>query len=43
MTPGGSSTVHIYTQSVRRAAQLTVLVGGISGIRTQSGQTNWEG
>jgi uncharacterized integral membrane protein len=39
LTPGGSSTVHIYTQTVHRTAQLTTLVGRLSGIRTQSGQT----
>jgi len=35
LTPGGSSTVHIYTKTVYR----TTLVGRLSGIRTQSGQT----
>jgi len=39
LTPGGSSTVHIYTQTIHRTTQLTTLVGQISGIRTQSGQT----
>jgi uncharacterized integral membrane protein len=39
LTPGGSSTVHIYTQTVHRTTQLTTLVGRLSGIRTQSGQT----
>jgi len=39
LTPGGSSTVHIYTQRVHRTTQLTTLVGRLSGIRTQSGQT----
>ena len=34
LTPGGSSTVHIYTQTVRRTTQLTTLVGRHSGIRT---------
>jgi uncharacterized integral membrane protein len=38
LTPGGSSTVHIYTQTIQRTTQLTTLVGRISGIRTQSGQ-----
>jgi uncharacterized integral membrane protein len=38
LTPGGSSTVHIYTQTVHRTAQLTTLVGRLSVIRTQSGQ-----
>jgi hypothetical protein len=42
LTPGGSSTVHIYTQTVHRTTQLTTLVGRLSGIRTQNGQTNWE-
>ena len=42
LTPGGSSTVHIYTQTIHRTTQLTTLVGRLSGIRTQSGQTNWE-
>jgi len=31
LSPGGSSTVHIYTQTLHRATQLT------TGIRTQSG------
>jgi uncharacterized integral membrane protein len=39
LTPGGSSTVHIYTQTVHRTTQLTALVGRLSGIRTQSGET----
>jgi len=40
LTPGGSSTVHIYTQTVHRTTQLTTLVGRLSGIRAQSSQTN---
>jgi uncharacterized integral membrane protein len=36
LTPGGSSTVHIYTQTVHRTTQLTPLVGRLSGIRTHS-------
>jgi uncharacterized integral membrane protein len=39
LTPGGSSTVHTYTQTVHRTTQLTTLVGRVSGIGTQSGQT----
>jgi len=39
LIPGGSSTVHISTQTIHRTAQLTTLVGRLSGIRTQSGQT----
>ena len=42
LTPGGSSTVHIYTQTVHSTTQLTVLFGRVSGIRTQSGQNNWK-
>ena len=42
LPPGGSSTVHIYTQTIHRTTQLTTLFGRLSGIRTQSGQTNWE-
>ena len=42
LTPGGSSTVHIYMQTIQRITQLTALVEGLSGIRTESGQTNWE-
>ena len=38
LTPGGSSTVHIYTQTVHRTTQLTTLVGRLSGTRNQSGQ-----
>ena len=37
LTPGVSSTVDIYTQTIHRT-QLTVSVGRLSGIRTQSGQ-----
>ena len=39
LTPGDSSTEHNYTQTVHRTTQLTNLVGRLSGIRTQSGQT----
>ena len=45
LTPGGSSTVHIYTHThthtntIHRTTQLTTLVGRFSGIRIQSGQT----
>jgi len=39
LTPRGNSTVHIYTQTTHRTTQLTTLVGRLSGIRTQSGQT----
>ena len=39
LSPGGSSTVHIYTKTIHRTTQLTTLVGRLSGIRTQSGQT----
>jgi uncharacterized integral membrane protein len=38
LTLGGSSTVHIYTQTIHRTAQLTTLVRRLSGIRAQSGQ-----
>jgi len=38
LTPGGSGTVHIYTQTIHRTTQLTTLVGRLSGIRNQSGQ-----
>ena len=38
LTPGGSSTVHIYTQTVHRTTQLTTLFERLSGIRTQSGK-----
>ena len=38
LTPGGSSTVHIYSQTIHRTTQLTTSVGRLSGIRTQSGQ-----
>jgi len=31
---GGSSTVHIYTQTIHRT-QLTTLVGRLTGIQTQ--------
>jgi len=39
LTHGGSSTVHIYTQTVCRTTQLATLVGRLSGIQTQGGQT----
>ena len=39
LTPGGSSTVHIYTQTIHRTTQLATLFGRLSGIRSQSGQT----
>ena len=42
LTPGGSGTVHIYTQTIHRTTQLTILIGRLSGVRTQSGQSNWE-
>ena len=38
LTPGGSSAVHIYTQTVHRTTQLTTLVGKLSWIPNQSGQ-----
>jgi len=38
LTFGGSRTVYIYTQTIHRTAQLTALIGRLSGIRTQSGQ-----
>ena len=43
LTTGGSSTVHIYTLTLQRITQLTSLVGRLSGIRTQSGQTKING
>ena len=39
LPPAGSGTVHIYTQKLHRTAQLTTLVGRLSVIRTQRGQT----
>jgi len=39
LTPGGSSIVHIYKQTILGTTQLTSLIGRLSGIRTQSGQT----
>jgi len=39
LTPGGSSIAHIYTQAIHRTTQLTTLVGRLSGIRTQIGET----
>ena len=38
-TSGGSSTLRIYTQTIHTTTQLTTLVGRLSGIQTQSGQT----
>jgi len=42
LTPGGSSAIRIYTQTIHRTTQLTILAGRLSGIRTQNGETNWE-
>jgi hypothetical protein len=39
LPPGGSGTVHIYTQTIHRTTQSTTFVGRLSGIRTQSVQT----
>jgi hypothetical protein len=39
LTPGGSSTEYIYTQTIHSTTQLPTLVGRLSGIRTQTGQT----
>ena len=39
LTAGGSSTIHIYTQTTHRTTQLATLFGRLSGIRSQSGQT----
>ena len=36
LTPGGCSTAHVYTQTLLEQHSL---VGRLSGIRTQSGQT----
>jgi len=36
LTPGGSSTVHIYTQTVHRTTQLTQTIHRITQL------TNWE-
>jgi hypothetical protein len=38
LTPGGTSTVLLYTQTIHRTTQLITLVERLSGIRTQSGQ-----
>jgi len=43
LTPGDSSTEHIYTQTVYRKTQLTTLVGRLSEVRNQSGQTKVNG
>jgi len=39
LTLGGSSKVQIHTQIIHKTTQLTTLVGRLSGIRAQSGQT----
>ena len=39
LKPGGSNTVHIFTQTTYRTTQLTILFGRLFGIRTQTGQT----
>jgi hypothetical protein len=39
LTPGGSSAVHIFTQTIRITIQLTTLFVRLPVIRTQSGQT----
>jgi uncharacterized integral membrane protein len=33
LTPGGSSTVHIYIQTMHRTTQSTTLFGRLSGIQ----------
>jgi uncharacterized integral membrane protein len=38
LTPGGSSTVHVYAQTIHKTTQLTNLVGRLTVIRAQSGQ-----
>jgi len=38
LTNGGSTTVHIYTQTIHRTTQSTILVVRLSGIRAHSGQ-----
>jgi len=43
LTPGGNSTVHVCTQTIHRTTRLTTLVGRLSGIRAQSGQTKING
>jgi len=40
LTPGGSNTVHIYTETIHRTTQLTTLVGRLSGIRTNTNVWN---
>ena len=40
---GGSSTAHIYTQTIHRTTQLTTLVGRLSGIGAQTSQTKISG
>jgi len=40
MAAGGSSTVHIYTQTVHRTTQLTTLFGRLSGIQTNTNVWN---
>ena len=42
LTQDSSSIVCIYTRTICRKTQLTVLVGRLSGIRTQRVQTNWK-
>ena len=39
LAPCGSSTVHFYTKTIHKTTQLTTLVGRLSGIQTQIGQT----
>jgi hypothetical protein len=41
LTPGASSTVQIYTQTIHRTTQLTILVRRVPGIRTQGGQAKF--
>jgi hypothetical protein len=40
LTPGGSSTVHIYTQTIHRTTQLTTLVGRL--LFHADGQAGWQ-
>ena len=43
LTPAGSSTAHIYTQTIHITTQLTSLVGRLSGIRAQSSRNKING
>jgi uncharacterized integral membrane protein len=42
LTSSGTSTPHIYTQTIHRTTQLTTLVGRLSELAEKKKQANWK-